>query len=81
MWVDKTVSDKLEKAGFSDENFPIKITDETAVDILALINFLQNTTIQIVNGLLKIISDEIYDSKKQYTIWKLLDFPEKPYVL
>lgn len=73
--------DKLEKAGFSDENFPIKVNDEAAVDILALINFLQNTTIEIVNELLKIISDEIYDSRNQYTIWKLFGFPTQPYVL
>ena len=81
LWVDRTVSDKLKKAGFPTKGFILKISDETSIDILMLIDFLQNTTIQMVNELLKIVSDEIYDSRHQYTIWKLLDFPTQPYVL
>ena len=75
------MSDKLKKAGFPTKGFILKISDETSIDILMLIDFLQNTTIQMVNELLKIVSDEIYDSRHQYTIWKLLDFPTQPYVL
>ena len=81
LWVDRTVSDKLKKAGFPTKGFILKISDETSIDILMLIDFLQNTTIQMVNELLKNVSDEIYDSRHQYTIWKLLDFPTQPYVL
>lgn len=81
LWADKTVVEKLEKAGFAKENFIIRISDSAASDILALIHFLQDTTIEIVNKLLIIIADEVYHSRNQYTIWKLLGFSREPYVL
>ena len=81
LWADKTVVEKLEKAGFAKENFIIRISDNAASDILALIHFLQDTTIEIVNKLLIIIADEVYQSRDQYTIWKLLGFSREPYVL
>lgn len=81
LWADKTVVEKLEKAGFAKENFIIRISDSAASDILALIHFLQDTTIEIVNKFLIIIADEVYHSRNQYTIWKLLGFSREPYVL
>ena len=81
LWVDKIASEKLLDAGFKQEWIPISISDECAIDIKYLLKYLEKVTIDIVNRFLKHISDEIYHSNDQYLMWKILNFPEKPYVL
>ena len=43
LWVDRTVSDKLKKAGFPTKGFILKISDETSIDILMLFAKYDNT--------------------------------------
>ena len=81
LWIDKVANDKLVKAKFPSDGFSIRTDNESALDIVKFINFLTNITVETVNSILKIMADEIYQSRQQYTIWELLEFPEKPYVL
>lgn len=81
LWVDKTVNDKMVKAKFPSDGFFIQTKNESALDIVKFINFLTNIAVEIVNDILKTIADEIYQSQHQYIVWKLFNFPEKPYIL
>lgn len=79
--IDQTASDKLIKAGISDTAYFIRSEDINAIDIVSFLQYLQMNTVNIVNCLLKCISNEIYHTTNSSAAWKIFAFPEEPYVL
>ena len=81
LWIDQVASDKLRKAGFEEKAYFIRNGDLNAVVILELLDFLQDTVVNIVNCFLNQISSEIYHSSTNDSVSKLLNLPSDPYVL
>lgn len=81
LWIDKTSSEKLLKAGFDEEGYFMRDDLLNLIYILRFVDFLQETVTNIVNDYLMNISNEIYHSSVQIPLHILYKFPSEPYVL
>lgn len=81
LYLDLSAYQLLRQAGFESTTVSIKIGDNVCVDMMSFVNFAEQLVVHIVNSLLKVIAKEIYDSEENIVLWKMFDFPEKPYVL
>lgn len=81
LYLDTEAYDLLEEAGFSRVGIEFKTEDEVFIYMHEFIDFLERSTVDFVNALVKIIADEIYDARDTYEIWKLLELAVEPYVL
>lgn len=81
LFLDNKNCDSFLEAGFPKTGITLKLKEESCIDALVLINFIEGVVVNIVNNILKVISKEIYDSEETICLWKLLDFPKEPYVI
>lgn len=71
----------FESAGFSNSFITIKLSEESCIDTLAFINYIENVAITIVNNILKTIAKEIYNAEENICIWKMLELPSEPDII
>ena len=81
LYLDIDMYKVLENAGFEIQSLDFRTKDSVVVNIIDIILFLEKNIVNLVNNLLKIISDEVYKSNENIEVWKLLKFNIKPYVL
>ena len=81
MHLDASALALLLNGGFPESAVAIKTQNESWIDVLAFIEFVESTTVEIVNYTVKILAKEIYHSENKWCIWKLMKLPCAPYVL
>ena len=77
---DSLLYGKLQKAGFEDSDIAIKAGDHMMIYVIPFINFLEKITIEMVDNILKTITEDIYGKNETIELWKFFNFPCSPYV-
>ena len=81
LFIDRAVCDLLLKAGFVPDRHAHITGNNACIPFKGFVEFIREMIVRIVNTIIKVIAEEKYNSSKAYVIWKVFNFPTKPYIL